>query len=333
MEPRKLPLIVLGGSDRTPSVMPPDSGDQHPLSGYKGADIRVMGRSLVEVVLDRARDCGWFGPVYLAGPERVYRHLVGSATLIDTEGSFGHNIRTALETVCRHHPSSPVAFLTCDVVPEVATLRRLLALYAGHAPCDLWAPMVRVERGDRPLGVSAWKPRYRIAPQAGEPPVEALPGHLVVVDPGALSLDLAYKVFQIAYATRNRPLDQRRNVMLRRLVLGLLAEDLRSLVTLSPPTLAWTLIRAGVAAAGELRRGTMTRARLEDALRILVVTKRHRKLFPERRVVLPIIDDLSIAMDVDTEEEAQELIARLGGGSEPTPRDEPGPSRSEGPAA
>jgi hypothetical protein len=314
MKPQPLPLIVLGGSDRTASVMPRESDGQHPLSGYKGADTLLMGRSLVEVVLERARDCGCFAAVYLAGPERVYRHLVGSATLVDTDGSFGHNIRSALETACRRHPGSPVAFLTCDVVPEVETLQRLLALYADHAPCDLWAPMVRVRQEDRPLGASAWKPRYRIVPRPGEPPVEALPGHLVVVDPDAVSLDFAYQLFQIAYATRNRPIDQRRNVMLRRLVLGLLAEDLRSLLRLRPPTLAWTVIRAGVAAAGELRRGTITCARLEDSLRILFVKRRHRKLFPERRVVVPIIDDLSIAMDVDTEEEARELTARLNDG-------------------
>jgi len=311
MDSQQLPLIVLGGSDRSPSVMPRGSGDQHPLSGYKGADIQLMGRSLVEVVLDRVRDCDCFAPVYLAGPEHVYRHLVGSGTLIDTDGSFGQNIQSALETTCRHHPGSPIAFRTCHVVPEVATLQRLFALYPGRAPCDLWAPMVRVQQDDRPLGASAWKPRYRIVPRAGEPPVEALPGHLVVVDPDALSLDLAYKVFQIAYATRNRPIDQRRNVMLRRLVLGLLAADLRSLVRLRPPTLAWTLIRAGVAAAGELRGGTITCARLEDSLRLLFVKRRHRKLFPERRVVVPIIDDLSIALDVDTEEEAREITSRL----------------------
>ena len=311
MKPQPLPLIVLGGSDRTPSVMPSGSGDQHPLSGYKGADILLDGRALVEVVLDRARGCGGFEPVYLAGPQRVYRRLVGPATLVDTDGSFGENIKAALEAVCRRHPASPVAFLTCDVVPEVATLQRLLALYAERAPCDLWAPMVRVRQGEFPQGASTWKPRYRVVPRAGEPPVEILPGHLVVVDPDALALDLVCKMFQIAYSTRNRPIEKRRSPMVRGVVLGLLAADLRGLLALRPPTLAWTLIRAGLAAAGELRRGTITCARFEDALRILFVTRRHRKLFPERRVVLPIVDDLSIAMDVDTEEEARELTARL----------------------
>jgi hypothetical protein len=171
--------------------------------------------------------------------------------------------------------------------------------------------MVRVRQGDRPQGASTWKPRYGIVPRAGEPPVEILPGHLVVVDPDALALDLVCKMFQIAYATRNRPIEKRRSPMVRGVVLGLLAEDLRGLAALRPPTLAWTLLRAGLAAAGELRRGTITCARFEDALRILFVTRRHRRLFPERRVVLPIVDDLSLAMDVDTEEEAQELIARL----------------------
>jgi hypothetical protein len=196
MKPRT-PLIVLGG-DRTLSVMLSLFGDQYPLSGYKGADIRVMGRSLVEVVLDRARDSECFAPIYLAGPERVYRQLRGPATLVDTDGSFSQNIQRALETVCCHHLSSLVAFMTCDVVLEVATVQRLIALYAESSPCDLWAPMVRIQQEFRPLGASAWKPRYRIVPQAGEPPVEALPGHLVVVDPDALSLDLAYKDLHLA---------------------------------------------------------------------------------------------------------------------------------------
>jgi hypothetical protein len=307
----QLPLIVLGGSDQRPTAPAAEGGDRHPLSGYKAADIDILGRPLVAIVLERARESGCFTPVYLAGPARVYGRVVAADTLIDTDGSFGHNIQTSLEAVRRRHPGSPVAFLTSDVAPEVAALRRLVALYAASAPCDLWAPMVRVRTDDRALGASAWKPRYRIVFEAGSPAPEALPGHLVVVDPDAIALDRAYAVFQIAYSTRNQPIATRRNAMVRALVLKLLATDLRNLASLRPPTLTWTLVRAGVVAAGELRRGTITVARLERALRILFVTRRHRRRFPARRVVVPLVDDLSIAMDVDTEEEARELAARL----------------------
>ena len=199
MTPHQLPLIVLGGSDRHPALATGTSDDRHPLSGYKAADIEIQGRPLVAIVLERARDSGCFAPVYLAGPARVYDQVVATESLIDTDGSFGHNIQTALEATRRRHPGSPVAFLTSDVVPEVATLRRLAALYAASAPCDLWAPMVRVRADRRALGASTWKPRYRIVFEPGSPAPEALPGHLVVVDPEAIALDRAYAVFQIAY--------------------------------------------------------------------------------------------------------------------------------------
>ena len=59
-------------------------------------------------------------------------------------------------------------------------------------------------------------------------------------------------------------------------------------------------------AARQLRRGTVTRHNLENALRRILTTTRHRKRFPDRRVLLPIVDAMSIAIDLDTEEEARE---------------------------
>lgn len=307
MQSDRIPLVVLGGSDRTAAVMPSGGGDQHPLTGYKGADIRIDGRSLVELVLDGVLASGCFAPVWVAGPRRAYNGLRGPAELIDTDGSFGDNIRASLESVRRLCPGSPVAFLTCDVLPKPEALQRLIADYIAHVPCDLWFAVVRTPPDRQLLGASSWKPVYRVVPAAGEPAVEILPGHLVVVDPQALRRTFLYDLFQIAYSTRNRPIAHRRNVMLRKLVVQLLLHDLRHLLALRLPTLTWTVVVNGVRAAAALRKGTITIVQLEDALRALLITRHHRRQYPDRRVSVRITDELSLALDIDTEEEAREL--------------------------
>ena len=67
-----VPAIVLGGSDQRATALPDAGRDKHPLTGYKGAAIRVGGRPLIAVLLDRMRACGRFDPIWVAGPERVY---------------------------------------------------------------------------------------------------------------------------------------------------------------------------------------------------------------------------------------------------------------------
>ena len=52
---RTIPLIVLGGSDRRPTTLPPQGSGFHPLSGCKGLDVRLGGRCLIEHLVDRLR--------------------------------------------------------------------------------------------------------------------------------------------------------------------------------------------------------------------------------------------------------------------------------------
>ena len=78
-------------------------------------------------------------------------------------------------------------------------------------------------------------------------------------------------------------------------------------------TLTWSVLRVGIAAARELRDGTITRERLEQALRTIFVKSRHRRKFPGRRVQLPIVEALSLALDIDTEEEARAAGGNIGG--------------------
>jgi hypothetical protein len=307
MPDQQLPMIILGGSDRKSSRLPDGSEDKTPLSGYKGVDIRLGGRPMVEVIVERLQSVGCFDPIYIAGPAKAYDQVQCDASLIDANGSFGQNIQASMESVRAVHPDSPIGFITCDVLPEVDSLKELMAAYGRSAPCDLWFPLVQAPEEKEQLGASSWKPLYGIAPEEGAPVMRILPGHLVVVDPAALRLKFLYHLFQMAYRTRNRPIDRRRSVMVRKLLMGLLYQDLLHVLGLRFPALTWTVLRAGITAARELRDGTITRVRLEKFLREIFVKYRHQKRFPDRRVVMPMVDVLWLAKDIDTEEEAREV--------------------------
>jgi hypothetical protein len=305
MSASALPIVVLAGSDRRPPELPADGKQAHPLSGYKGADVRIGGRTLVETVVERLHQSGRFGRIYVLGPLRIYRTLSRRCTLVDGDGTFGENIRAGIDRVSPGASGAPIAFTTCDILPEVDTLRSVMDEYVARAPCDLWFPLIRAPEDRASLGASAWKPRYRVAPAEGEASIGVLPGHLTVADPSALRLKFLYRLMQMGYRTRNRSINYRRSAMVRGAVLELLYQDLLHLATLRAPTLTWSVLRVGIRAARQLRDGRITRRRLEDALRRILVTSRHRRRHPERRVRLPIVDGLSLALDIDTEEEAR----------------------------
>jgi hypothetical protein len=266
---------------------------------------------MVEVTLSRVEASGEFDRIYLAGPASVYGDFIGEHTLVDTDGNFGQNIEASLSHVMARHPGSPVAFLTCDVLPDADALQRLMALYRDHCPCDLWFPFVKITDPVRDLGASAWKPRYRIGPVAGEAPVEILPGHLLIADPDAISLEFCYKLFQLAYATRNRDVSYRRRVIVSSLVPFILARDLTSLLKLRIPDLSWNVIRGASVVGGGLKRGDLTLDTLQSTLRLVGVRADHRRRHPERKIIFTITDELSLALDVDTSEEADAVSERL----------------------
>ncbi|HVR29307.1 MAG TPA: NTP transferase domain-containing protein [Thermoanaerobaculia bacterium] len=308
---RTIPLIILGGSDLTPAALPPQGRDLHPLSGCKGIDVRLDGRCLIEHLIDRLRESGAFGPVWVAGPAAAYRRAAASIEVIDTDRGFGENIRVGLETVVQSCPQSVVAFTTCDILPEPAELERVLEDYHRGAPCDLWFPLILTDEGEA-LGASEWKPRYRILPAPGEPAAVVLPGHLAIVDPASLRLSMLYRLFDLGYRTRNRPIRYRRSYMLRHVLWTLLRQDFLHLLALRLPTVTWDCVRSGLAAAAGLRRGAITREELEGHMRRVFVTRSHRLRHPERRVRMPFLRAMSLARDIDTVEEARALGATFG---------------------
>ena len=324
------PIVVLAGSDPRPAGLTEAGQGFNPLTGYKGATLFAGGRPLIQCVLDRLAASKRFSDRYVAGPARIFSGLARGARLVDCDGRIDANLRAAFHAVRESHPHGPIAFFTCDVLPDPHTLDDAMDRYAAAAPCDVFFPLVDAPEEPRALGASAWKPLYRVRLDGQSPPRTILPGHLVIVDPDALRLGLVFQLMTLSYRTRNRPIDKRRYEMFRGLLGHALWEDLRLLLTLRIPELTATLIADGAAVAMGLKSGNMTIERLESAVRRVVVSYGHRRRYPRRRVHLPVLfDALSLARDVDTEEEAREAGLRVT--ASPSPREAaPRTPRSKG---
>jgi hypothetical protein len=307
-----IPIVVLGGRDTRAAEMPSGGRDKHPLVGFKAVDIRIAGRRLIDCVLECFGKSGLFDPVYVVGPASVYRDLADGVTVVDAHGGIDSTLRTAVTDVSARHPGVPVAFTTCDVLPDLDTLAAYVEEYRRNAPCHVFMPMIKAPADRRALGASSWKPTYRIVPGRGQAPVGVLPCHLLVMDLDAVKTEFVFRIAAIIYRTRNRSIAYRRRVVLRSVMRELLYQDWRNVLTLHLPNITWTALVTGFVEARRLRAGTLTRIRLEDFLRTMFITIDRRRRYPDRRVSMPIIDGLSLALDIDTEEEARVMGAAPG---------------------
>ncbi len=301
--PQALPLVVLAGSDEEPAALP-EGADKHAIHGKKGLEVQVEGRALIDHVLERMQASGHFGPTYVGGPRSVYGENRGSAEVIDTDRSLGENLQTVIEAMIERHPSQPVAFTTYDIIPDLDELDTLMEDYREHVPMDFWYPLVLAREED--LGESAWKPKYRLRPEVGEPARVVLPCHLIVMQPGVFRLGLVYKVLDLLYRSRNRPVLYRLAYGLSRMAGYFVSRDFRHLMALRPPVVTLPIMFQGTRLALRLRRGAMTTQELADRIRAILVRWRHRKDNPDRRGRIPLVDALSFAKDIDTFEEAEE---------------------------
>lgn len=307
MSERKIPLVILGGGGRQPAELPPGAEGRHVLTGYKAMDLVILGRPLILHLADRLAAVEAFEPIFLAGPARIYDGVCPQLSLIDTDGSFGQNIAAAIAGVRRRVKEGPVAFTTCDVLPKAEEVHVLLEDYFRHAPLDFWMPQIRVPADDSLLGESRWKPRYRLVPDGEAEAVDTLPGHLVIADLEALRLPLIYRIFQLSYETRNRSVAYRKAVIARRLMAWLWAEDFRRILRARWPGLTWDVIVNGLAVARGLPSGTMSARDLALRVGRAYVARRHRRSHPRSRGRMPVLPGLSLAKDIDTEEEAREM--------------------------
>lgn len=303
----RIPLVILAGSDR--SSKRPDRAGNEDLVGFKAVDTKLDGKPLIQVAVERFRAAGLFDPIVIAGPSTIYEPLDLGARLVDTDGSFGQNIAAATEVLVEELGSDQVAITTADIVPESSDLQRAMDDYLGHSPIDWWMAVHRVEDPEQ-LQSSAYKPRYRFIPHGETEPVATLPGHLLIANPLAGRRELIYKVFNLAYESRGRSVAFRRIFIMRGAITTLLAEDLRRLTRFQLPKITFTLVWQGLRLATSLRKGDVDIDEIEDILRKMWATGRHRKRYPDRRGRFAVFSCRSLARDVDTVEEARELAQK-----------------------
>ncbi len=306
----KIPLIILAGSAKKAETIPDE--DSHRLYGPKGLKIRLAGRPLIDVVIERFRQCGAFDPIFIAGPANRYGTQRDTATVIDTDADFGRNIRAALESVVARLSPGATMFTTCDVIPDPAELAALVDDYRSHAPLDFWFPLIRVPENPGVLGASAHKRQYLVVPHGETEPVRILPSHLALVDPSALRLTLIYKSFQLAYRSRTRPVFARFLYIASGVFFFLLRRDLANALRLKPPLLTPIVLFNAMLLSHRLGTGSITQRQVETHLHQIFGNEPHRRKYRDRTGRVPVLDGLSLALDIDTEAEAKELALEIG---------------------
>ena len=312
MNREKIPLIVLGGRDRRLAEQADQCRGNQPLKGYKGVALRIHGRPLIEILIERMTATGVFGPVLIAGPRSIYGPLFPEIEIVDTDGTFGENLRRSVEHVRQTLRPELVAVTTCDILPDPEELEEALGDLRAHQPLDFWMPQIRVPEDTSDLGASEWKPKYRLVPAGETRSVPILPGHLLVCNPEAVRLRFVYRFFDLLYRTRNRPLAYRRLVLTRNLLWSLVVEDFKHLLSLRLPRIFFPVVYNSLMLTSKLKAGAASVTEAEDHIRRAFLKSGHQKRYPNRRGRVLLSPALSLAKDIDTEEEARELERRAG---------------------
>lgn len=309
MSKDRIPLIVLAGSDRQASKLPPEAAGKHALGGFKGMDVRIRGQTLIETLVERLGELRRFGPVYVAGPRAAYAGAdFGEARWVETDGSIGANVRRAIERVRLDGGGGRSAFVACDVLPTAEELRELERRYDETPGDSVWYPLIRVPEERSALHSFGWKPRYGIRVDESGSPTSVLPGHWIVVNTDAIRMRFLFRILDLAYRTRNRSIRLRKRVMTVRVLSSLLYQDLLHVLRLRMPNLTWTVLRNGLEFARRLRERDMSVRHAEELIGGLLLKSDVRRS-GRGRVRFPLLDCLGLAKDVDTEEEARELEA------------------------
>ncbi len=95
---------------------------------------------------------------------------------------------------------------------------------------------------------------------------------------------------------------------MRSVLAKLLAEDLKRLAHLRRPGVTWDMVWNGLVLIKKMAAVTgVDQAEMEDRARRMWFRWSHRRRHPECRGRVMIHDGVSLARDVDTEEEAREI--------------------------
>ena len=303
--PRRLPIIILAGSDPQPGPTPTGITQDDMLSGFKAVCRLASGIPLISELIDRLHKSGRFEPPILIGPRRVYEEIV-DCEIVDVEGSLATTLTHTYTFIRRRfHRLDPVAITACDILPTSEEIRLLLETnYDPNADAQFWWQMV--DTTPESLNASSWKQAYQLRPNEGQALMNLYPGHLVIVRVDALRMRMINSILQIAYWYRNRDLRTRHVHVALESFRRLLAEDLRNLTSLRLPLFSISIPLRGLLAYYKMMRKQLTLREFEHLVSKTMVRRAFRNSAQGRPVRFTVTPILAFAKDIDTKAELAE---------------------------
>jgi len=281
------------------------------LAGFKGMLPLPGGKVLVAELIDRYRHSGRFLDPVLVGPAQVYDGAALQCEIVDCDGSIAETLQAAMHVVeNRFGAGAPVGMTTCDVLPGAAELQNLLTnSYDPVSECVFWGQLIEAQPSQ--MGASSWKPYYSFANGDGVAARNVYPGHLVIMRAAALNVEVAITLVRLAYLYRNRPLLRRVPGMLARGMALLARYDLGHLRRLQWSAAAFNVPWQCLSAYARYRRGRLNVDDFERAFAKAFVRRSHRHAAEGRPVRFVISRTLSLAKDLDTRAEFDEVVREL----------------------
>ena len=196
--PKRLPILILAGSDPQPGPAPAELAQDDMLSGFKAVHRLPSGVPLISELINRLNTSGRFEQPILIGPRRVYEGIV-NCEIVDVEGSLATTLEHTYKFVTRRfHHFDPVAISACDILPTPEEIRLLLETnYDPNEDAQFWWQLV--DANPESLTAGSWKQSYQLRPDEGQPLMNLYPGHLVIVRVGALRMRVVNSILQISY--------------------------------------------------------------------------------------------------------------------------------------
>ena len=303
---KELPLLILAGSDRRRGPVPRALSEGDMLTGTKGALELPWGRCLAAEVVERYRNSDRFADPILVGPAESFGGRV-DCEIVDVSGNLATTLQRSLKFIQgRFDPDEPLAVSTCDILPTAMEIRELIDnVFEPHRESSLWWQLSTGRSNE--LGASAWKPYYVLLDD-GAKPVTIYPGHLVVLRPARLRLELLNGLLAAAYRSRNRSLRQRFLPMLLRGLGLLMKQDLLNIARLQLPILTCTIPWHLLQVYFRLGKERLTWSELEWRAARVLVHRRDRGT--GRPVVFSPTNIAAFVKDIDTVQELEEAIER-----------------------
>ena len=228
-----LPIIILAGGNERVETIPNGLTPDDILRGFKGAVKLPSGRCIAGELIERICESGRFEKPILVGPRRIYHDLV-DCEISDTSGDLLATVTELTRLLAERYPDRPVAVSACDILPTAADFRNLLdESYAPYVNSGFWWQMIAAEPEE--MGVSRWKPSYRMRLSPERPLLNLYPGHLLILRPTAIRLDWFNRFLMLAYRFRNRGLYERVIRITLRVMRLWLADDLRRVASFQWP--------------------------------------------------------------------------------------------------